>query len=694
MSAALRVAGSIGLPTTARRLVARLADAARRAVVAKVCIGLGYTAVELADGRTGVAYTFRDEARGGCSVFNGIRPLAGRPAADLLALLESPDAIEAGVGLACGNALANRDEHAWLDGDILEHLDVGPGDEVGMVGHFGPLVEPLRQRARSLTVFERIAAPTGLLRPREEAAERLPRCQVALITATSINKPHGRRSARRGPSVPAGGARRCLDAARGRGVRVDGGDAALRRRRHHPGGGSTRCFRGRWHAAVQPACPQGHHEGAHCRASHGRVHDMTSENCKTCNDSSCSAQAKRPGEREEDYLDRQVLLSRMCRIKHKIMVLSGKGGVGKSTVSVNLAAALALAGKRVGILDVDIHGPSVPKLLHLEGHQISVRDSAMAPVEVSCGAGSLAVMSLGFLLQKRDDAVIWRGPMKYGAIKQFLKDVDWGDLDYLVVDSPPGTGDEPLAVAQLIEKADGAVVVTTPQEVAVQDVRRSIAFCHELHLHVLGVVENMSGFTCSKCGEIHRIFGANGGRAMAEEMSVPYLGAIPIEPDVVVSGDSGTPMVQQHPHSETAKAFGRIVRTLLEPELRAGSAEPPATANGRPTRIAVPVTAGTLSSHFGHCEHFVLFDVEADGKSIGRKQVIEPPPHEPGTFPKWLHEQGATVIIAGGMGSRAQSLFGQHGIRVIVGASSSAPDALVREFLDGCLSTGTNVCDH
>jgi uncharacterized protein (DUF4213/DUF364 family) len=173
-------------PTTARRLVARLADAARNAVVAKVCIGLGYTAVELADGRTGVAYTFRDQARGGCSVFNGIRPLAGRPAADLLALLESSDAIEVGVGLACGNALANRDEHAWLDGDILEHLDVGPGDEVGMVGHFGPLVEPLRQRAHSLTIFERVVAPTGLLRPREEAVEELPRCAIALITATSI----------------------------------------------------------------------------------------------------------------------------------------------------------------------------------------------------------------------------------------------------------------------------------------------------------------------------------------------------------------------------------------------------------------------------------------------------------------------------------------------------------------------------
>jgi ATP-binding protein involved in chromosome partitioning len=239
------------------------------------------------------------------------------------------------------------------------------------------------------------------------------------------------------------------------------------------------------------------------------------------------------------------------------------------------------------------------------------------------------------------------------------------------------------------------VVVTTPQEVAVQDVRRCIVFCRQVDLPVLGVVENMSGFTCPKCGELVKIFGADGGRAMAEQMGVAYLGAIPIEPEIVVSGDSGTPMVQAKPHSETAKAFGRIVRTLLEPELRAASADRAMPArDGQPTKVAVPVTSGVLSAHFGHCEQFVLFDVEADGKTIHNRQVLTPPPHEPGTFPKWLHEQGATVIIAGGMGSRAQSLFDQNGIRVVVGASSGEPDVLVRDFLDGRLTTGANVCDH
>jgi ATP-binding protein involved in chromosome partitioning len=421
----------------------------------------------------------------------------------------------------------------------------------------------------------------------------------------------------------------------------------------------------------------------------------TNESVGTCGALQWAAPERRPGEQDEELLERRALSSRMGRIDHKIMVLSGKGGVGKSTVAVNLAMALALAGKRVGILDVDIHGPSVPKLLHLEGSPILEGSDGMLPVTLSCGPGSLSVMSIGFLLRERDDAVIWRGARKFGAIKQFLKDVAWGDLDYLVVDSPPGTGDEPLAVAQLIENADGAVVVTTPQEVAVQDGRRCISFCRDLGLPVLGVVENMSGFTCPNCGDLVRIFGADGGRLMAEEMGVPYLGAIPIEPEIVVSGDSGMPMVQSKPESEMARAFGRFVRTLI------GSDLPPADAqallpsqDGHSMRIAVPVTGGIPSSHFGHCEQFVLFDVEADGMTIRDRQVLAPPPHEPGTFPKWLHEQGATVIIAGGMGSRAQSLFDENGIRVLVGTSSSDPERLIRDFLDGRLETGANTCDQ
>jgi ATP-binding protein involved in chromosome partitioning len=422
---------------------------------------------------------------------------------------------------------------------------------------------------------------------------------------------------------------------------------------------------------------------------------MTSDKtCRTCNDAQCSAQERRSGESEEDFQERQKLRSRMCRIRHKVVVLSGKGGVGKSTVAVNLATGLAMAGKRVGLLDVDIHGPSVPRLLHLEGTPLATSGDALSPVTVGEHAGVLRVMSIGFLLRGRDDAVIWRGPMKYNVIKQFLTDVEWGDLDYLVVDAPPGTGDEPLAVVQLIGDAESAVVVTTPQELSVQDVRRCIGFCRQLKLPVLGVVENMSGFTCPKCGEVVTIFGADGGRTMAEEMGVPYLGAIPIDPEVVTSGDEGTPMVQARPHSQAAMAFGRIVRTLLEPELPRAEARPAPLDGGRPMRIAIPVTNGVLSSHFGHCEQFALFDVEADGRTVGRRQMLTPPPHEPGTFPRWLHEQGATVIVAAGMGSRAQSLFGENDIQVVVGASIDEPERIVQDFLGGRLATGDNVCDH
>jgi predicted Fe-Mo cluster-binding NifX family protein len=280
-------------------------------------------------------------------------------------------------------------------------------------------------------------------------------------------------------------------------------------------------------------------------------------------------------------------------------------------------------------------------------------------------------------------------------IKQFLKDVEWGELDFLVVDSPPGTGDEPLSVAQLIENADGAVIVTTPQQVAVQDVRRCVMFCRQLNLPVLGVVENMSGFTCPKCGEHLQIFGSDGGRDMAHEMGVPYLGVIPIETDVVTSGDAGRPIVQSHPHSETAKAFGRIVRGLLEPDLEGAEAQAaPAGQAGERTVVAVPVVNGVLGQHFGHCEEFALFEVEPDGRTVRDKKVLTAPPHEPGVLPRWLHEQGADVVIAGGMGARAQSLFSENSIKVVVGAPAEEAERVVKAYLDGTLETGVNVCDH
>jgi len=253
----------------------------------------------------------------------------------------------------------------------------------------------------------------------------------------------------------------------------------------------------------------------------------------------------------------------MERIGRKLLVLSGKGGVGKSTVAANLATSLAQAGKKVGLLDVDLHGPSIPKILGLDGQRLAAdATGSIAPIHLS---ENLAVVSIGLLLQSAKDAVIWRGPMKHNVIRQFLKDVNWGRLDYLVIDSPPGTGDEPLAVAQLVGQDAWAVVVTTPQDVAIADVRRSVSFCNKLELRVAGIIENMSGMICPHCGKRVDLFKVGGGEKLALEMDVPFLGRIPLEPGIVASGDTGKPFMESSADSPAGQAFAAIVELILNP---------------------------------------------------------------------------------------------------------------------------------
>lgn len=282
--------------------------------------------------------------------------------------------------------------------------------------------------------------------------------------------------------------------------------------------------------------------------------------CETCTSGDCASKTRRPGENDAEFEQRQRLQSRLCRIKNKILVLSGKGGVGKSTVAVNLAVSLMLAGKRVGLLDVDIHGPSVPTMLGLEGEVLQGHEHEILPVPL----GDLQVMSIGFLLRHQDDAVIWRGPRKMGVIQQFLSDVAWGDLDFLVIDSPPGTGDEPLNVVQLLDRVDGAVVVTTPQRVAAVDVRKSISFCRELHVPVLGVVENMSGFVCPHCGQETHILPRGSAEAMCQEMDVRFLGSLPMDPVLAQAADDGRAFVQAFAESPVAARFRELVAPVLE----------------------------------------------------------------------------------------------------------------------------------
>jgi ATP-binding protein involved in chromosome partitioning len=251
----------------------------------------------------------------------------------------------------------------------------------------------------------------------------------------------------------------------------------------------------------------------------------------------------------------QLLHARMSKIKHKVAVISGKGGVGKSTITVNLAAAFAQNGYTVGVLDADIHGPSVPRLLGLTGKQVRVGPPGAFPV---AGPLGLKVMSIDFFMSEETPA-IWRGPLKMGAIRQFLEEIVWGNLDVLFIDLPPGTGDEPLTVAQLLPEIDGVIVVTMPTELSSAIVKKAITFAERLNMPVIGVVENMSGFVCPHCGAKTEIFQSGGGKKMAQEASVPFLGSIPIDPKVGVDADAGKPFIVAQPQSAAAQAFNGIV---------------------------------------------------------------------------------------------------------------------------------------
>ena len=256
------------------------------------------------------------------------------------------------------------------------------------------------------------------------------------------------------------------------------------------------------------------------------------------------------------------------RIKQKLIVMSGKGGVGKTSTSVNLAIALANKGYQVGIMDVDLHGPDVPRMLGLKGMlDLSKNSNKLAPMQ---RMDNLKAVSIESLTMSKDDAIIWRGPIKFSAIKQFIGDVDWGDLDFLIIDSPPGTGDEPLTIAQTIQDAK-AIIVTTPQEVSLADVRKSISFCKTVNMEIFGVIENMSGFVCPHCGESVEIFGAGGGEKTAAAANIPFLGRIPMDPRVVACGDDGCSIQEKYADSEVAKSIGQIadkVSTLIHIDSR------------------------------------------------------------------------------------------------------------------------------
>ncbi len=419
--------------------------------------------------------------------------------------------------------------------------------------------------------------------------------------------------------------------------------------------------------------------------------------------------------------------ARLSVAKAKITVLSGKGGVGKSTIAACLALGLVEKGFRVGVMDVDFHGPSIPLIFGLDEERAFADAEGIYPMRIDA---NLEIISIGFFLSHGDDAVIWRGPLKMTAIRQFIEDIHWSQLDFLVIDSPPGTGDEPLSVAQLIPDSWG-LIVTTPQELSMSDVRKSINFCRRLGMPLVGLVENMSGLKCPHCGEVIDVFGQGGAKAMAEKMQVELLASIPLDKEFVLwadrrGGAKGTyrdlvgvrtalDMLVEKVISRTSAEKGEGHTFSLSPVPGGKESEHTESKERNPNRedkqmeskernpkkgkeggleiFAIPTTGGVLSSHFGHCEKFTL--VEAGGGNVPRiREVCDAPPHEPGFLPRWLAEKGVTTVIAGGMGARAQRIFAESGVQVVCGAPAMEPVELVRGYLEGVLELGENVCDH
>ncbi len=261
-------------------------------------------------------------------------------------------------------------------------------------------------------------------------------------------------------------------------------------------------------------------------------------------------------------IEQEKIKENMKKIFHKFLIISGKGGVGKTTVATNLAFSLALQDKKVGLLDIDIHGPNIAKMVGAEGKKLAVLpDGKIEPIFVPPG---VRVVSISPLLKNADTPVIWRGPLKMKLITQFLSDVEWGNLDYLIIDSPPGTGDEPLSIAQLIPDLTGAIIVTTPQEVALLDSRKAVNFARAVNIPIIGIIENMSGLTCPYCGREIQLFKKGGGEKAAKELNVPFLGRLPLDPHIVISGDEGKPFVMNRGKNFGLEYMDKIINAILE----------------------------------------------------------------------------------------------------------------------------------
>lgn len=363
------------------------------------------------------------------------------------------------------------------------------------------------------------------------------------------------------------------------------------------------------------------------------------------------------------------------QVRHKLLVMSGKGGVGKTSVAVALALILARRGFAVGLVDVDLHGPDVFRMLGLGAPLDLFHAQHNLPADVF---KNLKIISIEAMMKDRDAAVIWRGPIKHKIFRHFLTEIEWGPLDFLIIDSPPGTGDEPLSVARTIPEAK-AVIVTTPQEISLADVRKSINFCSKVDMRILGVIENMGHVVCPHCGKQVPLFASTGGSQALQSLGQNLLGALPFDPQVVEAADDGRLMAVDASKSPFFIAFQKVSDSILaalgEPEPLAPSRQREAGA----MKFAIPVEAGKLSLQFGQNQSFSLIAVK-DSQIVSQEEAV-PPDFKEGLLPAWLDRQGVTHLIVADLGEKAKKFFARKGIEVSLGSPDLSPEALVQHYL-------------
>ncbi len=391
--------------------------------------------------------------------------------------------------------------------------------------------------------------------------------------------------------------------------------------------------------------------------------EQCDHNCSSCAQSQdCTEKNNTP----QDFLKPP---HEMSSVKHIIGVLSGKGGVGKSMITSLLAVSLKRLGYRVGILDADITGPSIPKAFGIR-EKAAITEYGTLPVKTKTG---IDIMSINLLLPKDTDPVVWRGPLIGQIVEQFWTDVIWDDIDYLLIDMPPGTGDVPLTVFQSIP-IEGILVITSPQQLVSMIVQKAVKMAEMMHIPILGLIENMSYFTCPDNGKNYAVFGESHIEEIAAAHRLKVLAKLPIDPSLTAACDEGS--IEFYVDNPLAS----VAKTLQQ------------TKGEQNMKIAVASENQKIAEHFGHCRNFNIFQIEND--KIVSSTSVDNPGHKPGFLPNFLHEQGVNVIIAGGMGAGAIEIFQEKGIEIIIGASGDATEA-VNAYLEGTLKSTGSVCqDH